>query len=86
MGNSLPDVPSLKHHIEGTKLNTKLTYVENCHQRILPKTIANIQSKLLNVGIDHVFASGAVVGRTTMHELGRPSLRATPRVSAWWRV
>ena len=28
------------------------------------------------VGIDHVFASGAVVGRATTHEWGRPSLRA----------
>ena len=31
---------------------------------------------LLIVGIDHVFASGAVVGRATTHEWGRPSLRA----------
>ena len=30
---------------------------------------------MLNVGIDHVFASGAVVGRATTHEWGRPSLR-----------
>ena len=28
--------------------------------------------------IDHVFASGAVVGRATSHEWGRPSLRAQP--------
>ena len=31
---------------------------------------------MLGVGIDHVFASGAVVGRATTHEWGRPSLRA----------
>ena len=30
---------------------------------------------LIIVGIDHVFASGAVVGRATTHEWGRPSLR-----------
>ena len=30
----------------------------------------------MNVGIVDVFASGAVVGRTTTHELGRPSLGA----------
>ena len=29
---------------------------------------------MLDVGIDHVFASGAVVGRATTHEWGRPSL------------
>ena len=36
--------------------------------------LANIRS--VDVGIDHVFASGAVVGRATTHEWGRPSLRA----------
>ena len=30
----------------------------------------------IDVRIDHVFASGAVVGRATTHEWGRPSFRA----------
>ena len=40
------------------------------------------------VGIDHVFSSGAVVGRATMLDWGRPSLRAQPGdpTSTWWRV
>ena len=44
------------------------------------------------VGIDHVFASGAVVGRSTTHEWCRPLLRAQLRAEpgdptcAWWRV
>ena len=34
--------------------------------------------KLYNVGIYHVFASGAVVGRTTTHEWDRPRTLDTP--------
>ena len=34
----------------------------------------------VTVGIDHVSASGAVVGRATTHEWGRPLLRAQLRV------
>ena len=42
-------------------------------------TVQMLLSPSFDVGIDHVFASWAVVGRTTTHELGRPSLRTQRR-------
>ena len=38
--------------------------------------------------IDHVFASGAVVGRTTMHSWGHPAVcsATSDPTCAWWRV